>query len=66
MLSPKSELFVKEVLSYIKFVFDRKDIRKELEAHISDKMDYYSEPYEDMMQRTIKYLKVSTKLWTDN
>lgn len=43
MLSPKSELFVKEVLSYIKFVFDRKDIRKELEAHISDKMDYYSE-----------------------
>ncbi len=43
MLSPKSELFVKEVLSYIKFVFDRNDIRKELEAHISDKLEYYTE-----------------------
>ena len=43
MLSPKSELFIKEVLSYVKFVFDRNDIKKEFEAHISDKMEYYTE-----------------------
>jgi hypothetical protein len=43
MLSPKSELFLKELLSYVKFVYDRNDIRKEFEAHLSDKIEYYTE-----------------------
>ncbi|HHV09076.1 MAG TPA: hypothetical protein GXX75_02205 [Clostridiales bacterium] len=43
MLSPKSEVFLNEVLSYVKFTFDRNDIRKELEGHISDKIEYYME-----------------------
>lgn len=37
----KSDKFIKEVISYIKFPFDREDIKKELENHILDKMDYY-------------------------
>ncbi len=43
MLSPKSDVFLKEILSYVKFIFDRGDIRTELESHISDKMEYYFE-----------------------
>ncbi len=43
MLSPKSEIFIKEVLSYVKFTFDRNEIRKEFEGHISDKIEYYME-----------------------
>ena len=37
----KSDKFINEVISYIKFPFDREDIRKELEDHILDKMEYY-------------------------
>lgn len=37
----KGDKFIKEVLSYIKFPFDREDIKKELENHILDKMEYY-------------------------
>lgn len=37
----KSDKFIDEVISYIKFPFDRADIRKELESHILDKMEYY-------------------------
>jgi hypothetical protein len=43
MLSPKSDKFLKDILSYVKFPFDRNDIRLELEDHISDKVDYYME-----------------------
>lgn len=43
MLSPKSDIFVKEILSYVKFTFDRGNIRTELESHISDKMEFYLE-----------------------
>lgn len=57
MLSPKSELFIKELLSYVKFVYDRNEIRKEFEAHLSDKMeDYMEQGYEpeEAEQLTIK------------
>lgn len=43
MLSPKSDAYLKEILSCVKFTFDRANIRKELESHISDKMEYYIE-----------------------
>jgi len=43
MPSPKKEKFLEEVLSYIKFPFDRDDIKSELEYHIIDKIDYYTE-----------------------
>lgn len=42
MPSLKKEKFLKEILSYIKFPFDRSDIKSELENHISDKIDYYA------------------------
>lgn len=56
MLSAKSEVFLKEVLSYVKFTFDRRNIRIELESHISDKMEYYLEQdydLEEAEQRSI-------------
>lgn len=43
MPSLRKDKFLEEVLSYIKFPFDRTDIKYELECHISDKMDYYAE-----------------------
>ncbi|MDP4089253.1 MAG: permease prefix domain 1-containing protein [Bacillota bacterium] len=48
MLSPKSDKFLKDILSYVKFSFDRYDIRLELEDHISEKVDYYMEQGYDM------------------
>ncbi|WP_353092830.1 permease prefix domain 1-containing protein [Tissierella praeacuta] len=39
----KSNEFLKIVLSYIKFSFDREDIKLELESHILDKIEYYME-----------------------
>lgn len=48
MLSPKSDIFLKEILSYVKFALDREDIRTELESHISDKTEYYMEQGYDM------------------
>ncbi len=38
---PRKDKFLKDVLSYIKFPFDRNDIKSELENHIADRMDYY-------------------------
>lgn len=38
---PKKEKFLMDVLSYVKFPFDRDDIKSELENHIADKMEYY-------------------------
>lgn len=43
MPSPKKEKFLEEVISYIKFPFDRDDIKLELEDHISEKIDNYIE-----------------------
>ena len=43
MLSPKSDIYIKEILSYVKFKSDRNDIRSELEDHIEDKMEDYIE-----------------------
>lgn len=43
MLSPKSEIFLKEILTYVKFAYDRTEIRIELESHLSDKIEYYME-----------------------
>lgn len=39
----RKDKFLEEVMSYIKFPFDRNDIRFELENHIEDKMEYYAE-----------------------
>ncbi len=43
MLMPKKERFLEEVLSYIKFPFDRENIKTELESHIVEKIDDYME-----------------------
>ena len=43
MPSPKKEEFLKEVISHVKFPFDREEIRYELECHILEKIDYYTE-----------------------
>lgn len=43
MPSLRKDKFLEEILSYIKFPFDRDDIKFELESHISDKVDYYIE-----------------------
>lgn len=45
---PKKDKFLKDVLSHIKFPFDRDDIKSELENHIADKMDYYISQGYDM------------------
>jgi hypothetical protein len=47
MPSHKKDKFLAEVLSYIKFPFDRDDIRSELDSHILDKIDYYIEQGHD-------------------
>lgn len=39
----KTEEFLEEIISYIKFVFDRDEIRLELKDHMMDKMEYYIE-----------------------
>ncbi|MBU5256215.1 permease prefix domain 1-containing protein [Tissierella praeacuta] len=39
----KMDEFLKSVLSYIKFPFDREDIKLEMEAHILHKINYYME-----------------------
>lgn len=40
---PKKDKFLEEVLTYIKFPFDRDGIKSELESHILYKIDYYIE-----------------------
>ena len=46
----KKYKFLEEVLSYIKFPFDRDDIKKELENHILDKTEFYTEQGYDEAQ----------------
>ncbi len=48
MLSPKSDVFLNEILSYVKFSFDKADIQRELKSHISDKLEYYLQQGFDM------------------
>lgn len=36
---PNSDKFINEVISFIKFPFDREDIKKELQNHMLDKME---------------------------
>ncbi|WP_366923088.1 permease prefix domain 1-containing protein [Metallumcola ferriviriculae] len=43
MPSSKRDKFLEEVLCYVKFPFDREEIKSELECHLSDKMNYYNE-----------------------
>jgi len=43
MLFPKTDHFLKQILHYIKFSFDKKKIKTELKNHIMDKIDYYTE-----------------------
>ncbi len=43
MLLPKKDEFLKEVLAYIKFPYDRDSIKSELECHILDRMKDYSQ-----------------------
>lgn len=43
MLSPKIDIYIDEILSYVKFKSDRNKIRVELEDHIDDKMEDYLE-----------------------
>lgn len=39
----KKEKFLEEVISQVRFKYDRYDIKRELEAHIIDKIEYYTE-----------------------
>lgn len=43
MLLPESKNFLEKIMSCVKFPFDKENIKKELEAHIYDKRDFYSE-----------------------
>lgn len=38
---PKKDKFLKEVLSCVKFPFDRDNIKSELDSHIVEKIDHY-------------------------
>lgn len=52
----KSDRFLKDVVSYVKLLFDRPEIRQELEDHIEDRMlDFRSEGYnnEEALTRAI-------------
>lgn len=48
MFLPKTEEFIKEVLSFVKFPYDRQSIRKELEDHITEKTEYYCDQGYDL------------------
>ena len=41
MPSPKIEQFLDDVVQHVKFAYDRKDIKIELENHIKDRIDDY-------------------------
>ncbi|MCB8814615.1 permease prefix domain 1-containing protein [Desulfosporosinus shakirovi] len=43
MLSPKGDKFIEDILSYVKFSFDRFAIKTELESHLLDKIEDYTE-----------------------
>lgn len=44
---PKIDVFIEEVLSYVKFYYDRASIKAELECHISDRIaDYMEQGYD--------------------
>lgn len=48
MYRVKVDEFLEEILSFIKFPFGKQDIKDELESHILDKIDYYTQKgYED-------------------
>lgn len=48
MLSPEINKFLTEIISYVKFKFDRDNIRRELENHILDKIeDYIDQGYDE-------------------
>lgn len=57
MPSLRKDEFLREVLSYIKFPFDREDIKAELENHIIDKIDDYAEQGYD--RETAEQLSIS-------
>ncbi|KGK91304.1 hypothetical protein DP73_04065 [Desulfosporosinus sp. HMP52] len=42
MLSPKGEKYIEDILSYVKFSFDRYAIKTELESHLLDKIEDYT------------------------
>ena len=48
MFLPKTNKFIKDVLTYVKFPFDRESIKKELEDHITEKIEYYCEQGYDL------------------
>lgn len=53
----EKEMFLNEVVSHVKFPFDRKEIKSELEDHIEDRMlDYLDEGYskDEALSLTIK------------
>lgn len=57
MHSPKIEHFLDEVIDYVKFPYDRRNIRKELEGHMLDRVEDYTEQglsIEAAEQRTIE------------
>lgn len=43
MLSPKGDEYIDNILSYVKFPFDKYEIQTELESHLLDKIEYYTE-----------------------
>lgn len=43
MLSPKGGKYIEDILSYVKFSFDWSEIRTELENHLLDRMEDYTE-----------------------
>lgn len=43
MLSPKGDKYIEDILSYVKFSFDRSDIRSELKGHLLDRIEDYTE-----------------------
>lgn len=45
---PKNDIFLNQVLSHVKFKYDREDIRKELESHMGQRMDDYLEEGHDL------------------
>ncbi len=49
MLSPESNKYLDEILSYVKFGYDRNKIRKELTDHMVDSTEYYiNQGYSDL------------------
>lgn len=43
MLSPEGDKYIEAILSYVKFSFDRSEIRTELKSHLLDRIEDYTE-----------------------